>query len=193
MSKFKINFMKKIVFLLLTFCTITSVYSQKKKKASQRSNATVLATTGNISAEIWKQNIILCINKKDTIIIKPTTIDAMPINCKITAFKTKGTELHLVTWTEVIATSDPKKAVVATSNYSKIYNILGKTEVGTNIKTVTKTTEQVQLGKSTATETQEKIKTEGQELALLPNGDIVLKSKKGDTKYTYDTVDKKFK
>jgi hypothetical protein len=186
--------MKKIVLILLIALTSTNVYCQKKKKTvSKKASSIFLTGVGNVSAEISKVNFFLCINKKDTINIKPANFDAMPMNCKITPFTAKNTALHLITWTEVVKTSEPKKESVATITYSKIYDTATKTEVGTNTQTVTNIKEQVQLGKTAASETQERTRTEGYELVLLPTGDIVLKSKKGETKYSYDAVSMKFK
>ena len=186
--------MKKTVLLLLIIFTSVNSFSQKKKKATAKKSSSIFLTgVGNVSAEVSKKDFFLCINKKDTINIRPANFDVMPMNCKIMPFTTKNTSLHLITWTEIITTTEPKKVTVATTYFSKIYNIATKTEVGANTQIITKITEQVQLGKTAASETQEKTRTEGSELVLLTTGDIVLKSKKGEKKYSYDTVSKQFK
>jgi hypothetical protein len=182
--------MKKIFVLILLSMFCSSVYCQKKKN-------TVLASLGIYTAELTKTNFNLYINsksaKKDSIFIKTIDPNHLPNNCKITTFKAKNATLYLVSWTENTSVEIPKKITVTTMSYSKIYDLTTKTEVFNNLQTNTNSKEQVQLGKTLATETQERNRNEGYTLSVLSNGDIGLKNKTQEKKLVFDAGNKVFK
>ncbi len=182
--------MKNIFVCVLLSITCTSVYGQKKKN-------TVLATQGIYTVELSKSNFNFYINsknaKKDSIFIKTIDINHVPNNCKITTFKAKNTPLYLVSWTENTTIEISKKITVVTMSYSKIYDLTTKTEVFNNVQTATNIKDQVQLGKTQASETRERTRNEGYSVSILSNGDINLKNKTQEKKLSFDSESKVFK
>jgi hypothetical protein len=72
--------------------------------------------------------------------------------------------------------------------YSVIYEITAKKQVFSNTQTTNHITEIVSLGGTTATETQEKMRREGFEFVLNPDGSVTQKSKKQENKWVYDVA-----
>lgn len=190
--------MKKIVLLVFVSLFCTSVYSQKKKKViPKKTTSVVLAKADNLSAEIVKESFYMFINngaKKDTIVLKTIDVKNVPTDCKITPFKAKAISLHLITWVEKTTTKTDLKTEDIVNVHSEIYDVTTKTQVFANTQTTTNITEKVFLDKlKNASETQQKIRREGLEFKLNPDGTVALKSKKQENKLTYNPAEKKYK
>lgn len=188
--------MSKILIALTLSLMATAGYSQKKKAAAKApaSVNTVIAKADNLSAEVAKSNFYLFINgKKDTILIKDIDSKKMPSTGKITPFKAKGTQLYAVSWTETANTETKLKKESALTTFTEIYDVVSKTKVLANAQTTTTISEIVFLDKNqTVSETQQKLRKEGFEFMLLPDGDVVLKNKAQENKMTYSVTDKKY-
>lgn len=188
--------MKKLIFLVLISLFCSSLSAQKKKVTPKKTASIVLAKTANLSAEIVKDNFYLFINNvnsNDTIVLKKVDIKNLPINCKISVFTTKETPLYLITWSEKTITKTDLKTEEVNLVYSEIFEISSKTMAIGNIQTTTNITEKVFLDKlKNASETQQRIRREGFEFTLLPNGDVTLKNKTQENKLTYSPIDKKY-
>jgi hypothetical protein len=191
--------MKKIV--ILTFMALLSLntYSQKKTRGeAERSGAKTTAAAGlakvdNLVAEVKKGNFQLTINEngkeKTAIIIKLADANFKPTNCKLTAVMASGTKLYLLSWTEVTQQKTDLKTEDTTTNYSVIYEIASKKQVFSNTQSNTHIVEKVFLDKNkTASETREKMRKDGFELVLNPDGTVTQKGKKQDIKWVYDAT-----
>ena len=190
--------MKKIVLLVLVSIFCTSVYSQNKKKViPKKATSIVLAKVDNLSAEIVKESFYLFINngvKKDTLVLKTIDVKNVPTECKIMPFKSKAISLYLITWVEKVTSKTDLKTEEVVNVYSEIFDVATKTQVFANTQTTINITEKVFLDKlKNATETQQKIRREGLEFKLNPDGTVTLKSKKQENKLTYHPIEKKFK
>lgn len=195
--------MKKIV--IFTFMALLSLnaYSQKKTrgetersraKTTAKSTATAgLAKADNLVVEVKKGNFQLTINEngkeKDAVIVKPADANFKPTNCKLTALTASGAKLYLLTWTEVTQQKSDLKTEDITTNFSVIYEITSKKQVFSNTQTNSHIIEKVFLDKNkTASETREKMRKDGFELVLNPDGTLTQKGKKQDIKWVYDAT-----
>ena len=174
----------------------TSGYSQKKKKSMAKTAApTALAKADNLTAELIKNDFYVFVNnkpKKDTLIAKNFLGRKSPSDCKIQAFTAKGTPLYAISWTELNVTESKLKTETATTIQTEIWDAANKTMVLQNAQTTTNIKEIVFLNNTQASETREKVRREGFEFTLLPEGDILLKNKTQESKMTYDATQKKF-
>jgi hypothetical protein len=191
--------MKKTLFLILILLTASLSYGQKKgakKKAPAKPASTALAKADNLTAEIVKGNFYLFINnkaKKDTIGIKTVDENSLPKNCAIKGFSAKGTPLYLLTWTEEQTTKTDLKTEVRSTLFSEVYDVTTKTKLFSNQQTTTNITEKVFLDRlKNASETQEKVRREGFEFSLTPDGDIVQKNKTQQNTFTFNAAEKKY-
>lgn len=186
--------MKKIaIFILLGFC-VTS-FAQKKKSTPATKGNTIIATSGNASAEIAKDNFYLFIKNgatKDTMLLKTFKTKVTPMNCTIKTFTTKGTPMYLVSWTENNKTETKLKKEEETVTESQIWNPATKVLQIGNTYSSTMITEIVFLDKlKTASETQQKMRKSGYEFTFL-DGDFLLKDKYSSTKYSYNPTSMKY-
>ncbi len=189
--------MKKIILSLILILCLTPSYSQKKKPIKKAPVTTsVLAKTENLTAEIVKSNFYLFIGagaKKDTILLKALDVNKMLTDCKITPFTSKGTKLYAVSWMEKTITETKLKKEEALTTFTEVCDIVSKSKVLSNAQTTTKITEIVFLDKNqTVSETREKLRKEGFEFSLTPDGDVVLKNKAQENRMSYSAADKKF-
>lgn len=191
--------MKKTTLLLLLLLTATFSYGQKKgskKKGAAKPASAALAKADNLTAEVVKGNFYLFINnkaKKDTIGIKTVDEKNLPKNCTLKGFTAKGTPLYLLTWTEEITTKTELKTEVRTILFSEVYDTASKTKLFSNQQTTTNITEKVFLDRlKNASETQEKVRREGFEFVLTPEGDIVQKNKTQQNTFAFNAADKKY-
>lgn len=190
--------MKKITLLaLLLVCG--SMYSQKKKskaKAAPKETSVVIAKSGNVSAEMFKNNFTLFITnagKKDSLLLKKFNDKVTPAECKITSFTTKAVPMYCVTWVEKSVTETTLKKEETTTTESQIWNPATKVLLIGNTQTATKIKETVFLDKlKNASETQERMRNGGFIFTLLNDGDFSLKDKSSDTKYTYNATSMKY-
>ncbi len=187
--------MKQLFLFVLVLLLSTTSFAQKKKKAVAKKTPTtavakgVLAKADNIVAEIKAGNFQLTIDGKETIVVKPADAKFTPTNCKLTAFTASGTKLYLLTWTEKLLTKTDLKTEDATTIYSNVYEITSKKQVFANYQITNKITEKVFLDKlKNASETQERLRREGFEFTLNPDGTITQKSKNQENKWVYDAV-----
>ena len=187
--------MKKIALFTLLLC-FGSIYSQKKKKAEAVVPNVVIAKSGNASAEMAKNNFYLFVTngaKKDTLVLKKYDTKGTPLECKINSFTTKGTPMHLVSWTEKSVSETKLKKEETTITESQIWNPATKTLLIGNTQTATKIKEIVFLDKlKNASETQERMRNGGYVFTFLPEGDFFLKDKSSETRYSYNATSLKY-
>jgi len=189
---------KTALLILILFCTAIS-YGQKKKakgKAPAKATSTALAKADNLTAEIIKGKFYLFVNnktKKDTIGIKTVDANNSPKDCLLKAFTAKGTPLYLLTWTEEATTKTDLKTEIKTVLFSEVYDVSTKTKLFSNQQTTTNITEKVFLDRlKNASETQEKVRREGFEFILTPEGDIQQKNKTQQNNFAFNATDKKY-
>lgn len=193
--------MKKLLLLVLVAMLSVNTYSQKKTRGeAERSGAKTaakpttsgLAKVDNLVAEVKKGNFQITITEngkeKDALIVKAADAKFAPTNCKLTSFMANKTKLYLLTWTETAQIKANKKTEDITSVYSVIYEITAKKQVFSNNQTTNHITEIVSIGGTTATETQEKMRRDGFEFVLNPDGSVTQKSKKQENKWFYDAT-----
>ena len=183
-----------VLVLVSLFCV--SICAQKKKPIAKKATSIVLAKAANLSAEIVKDNFYLFINNvnsKDTIFLNAIDAKSLPYDCKILAFTTKSTPLYLITWIEKITIKTDLKTEDIINLHSEIYELSSKKQVVANTQITKNITEKVFLDKlKNASETQQRVRREGFEFILLPEGDIVLKTKTQENKMMYNPIDKKY-
>jgi len=190
--------MKKIAIIIFITLISANNFAQKKKSSSNKSTVTSsFAKVDNLVVEVKKGNFQLTINEngkeKDALIIKAADSKFLPIDCKIISFNANGTKLYLLTWTELNKITIGKKTEDKTFVYNVIYELTSKKQVYSNYQLTNHITEVVSLGGTAATETQEKIKREGFEFVLNPDGSITQKTKTQQTTYVYDKDKMEFK
>lgn len=191
--------MKKTALLILILLSTAFGYSQKKgskKKTPAKPASTALAKADNLTAEIVKGNFYLFINnkaKKDTIGIKTVDEKSLPKNCAIKGFTAKGTPLYLLTWTEESTTKTDLKTEIKTILFSEIYDTASKAKLFSNQQVTTNITEKVFLDRlKNASETQEKVRREGFEFVLTPEGDIIQKNKTQQNTFAFNATNKNY-
>jgi hypothetical protein len=182
--------MKKSVLLLIILFTLTSTFGQKKK-ASKFADSSALVKLNNLSVALIQNYLYLFIEnkgaKKDTILLKQYNAKGNPTECKITAFKTKGTSLHLISWSETITTETKEKTENKTMQYNEIWNIKTKKKAFSNLQTTTKIKEIQYLDKlKNASQTVDKIRNEGLAFTLTKEGDVYLKNKTQENTLSYN-------
>lgn len=182
--------MKKSILFLTILFSLTSTFGQKKK-ASKSESSSSLVKLNNLSVALIQNNLYLFIEnkgtKKDTILLKKYDSKGNPTECKITAFKTKGTPLHLISWTEKSATETKEKTENKTMQYNEIWNIKVKAKAFSNLQTTTKIKEIQFLDKlKNASQTVDKIRNEGLAFTLTKEGDVYLKNKTQENTLSYN-------
>lgn len=192
----KQNQIMKNSIYLVTFLFCLTSFAQKKKATTSKL-PTSFAKTENLNLEIKNKTFQISISEKgktiDALPIKEVDASFMPLNSKLISFTASGTKLYLLSWEEKSNTKTPTKTEDATTLNSKVFDITDKKELFTNSKTTTKITEQVFLDKNkTASETQEKMRNEGYDFVLNPDGSITQKSKKTEIKWIYDAAKKEY-
>ncbi|MBC7607099.1 MAG: hypothetical protein H7199_09105 [Burkholderiales bacterium] len=203
--------MKKIILLLaLSFLSFSS-FSQKKKNERKENPAKVLTKTDQLSAELVpvKDQFRFEFNvdnkgKKDTLFTKKIDVSGnaksaatknnnLPVDCRISAIKVKGTSLYCITWKENNTNEITDKTEERTQTYSQLWNASTKTQLLSNVQTVTKIKEILWLDKlKNASQTSEKLRNEGFVFTLTPEGDVILKNKTQENKLTYNTATNKY-
>ena len=187
--------MKNGIYILAFLLCLTS-FGQKKKSATQKATAG-LAKVDNLIAEVKNGNFQVTITEKgkemDAIIVKIVDKSFSPTGCKLTSFKASGASLYLLSWQEKTNTKTPTKTEDIVTIYTKVYDITTQKEVFSNYQITNNITEQVFLDKNkTASETQNKIRREGFEFTLNPDGSITQKSKNQENKWVYDATKKEY-
>lgn len=186
--------MKNILFLLSLLFAF-SCYGQKKKNVSSKSVVS-FAKIENLQVEIKNENFQLTLLDKgkevDAMVIKKAG-DMVPIATKITPFTANGTQLYLVTWTEKTNTKTDLKTEDKLVVFSYVYNLATKKEVFFNTQLTNNIVEKVFLDRNkTASETQTRIRREGYEFSLNPDGTLTQKTAKQLNKWKYDLATDSF-
>lgn len=186
--------MKNILFLLSLLFAF-SCYGQKKKSVSSKSVVS-FAKIENLQVEIKNENFQLTLLDKgkevDALVIKKAG-DMVPIATKITPFTANGTRLYLVTWTEKTNTKTDLKTEDKLVVFSYVYNLATKKEVFFNTQLTNNIVEKVFLDRNkTASETQTRIRREGFEFILNPDGTLTQKTAKQLNKWKYDLATDSF-
>jgi hypothetical protein len=186
--------MKNILFLLSLLFAF-SCYGQKKKSVSSKSVVS-FAKIENLQVEIKNENFQLTLLDKgkevDALVIKKAG-DMVPIATKITPFTANGTRLYLVTWTEKTNTKTDLKTEDKLVVFSYVYNLATKKEVFFNTQLTNNIVEKVFLDRNkTASETQTRIRREGYEFSLNPDGTLTQKTAKQLNKWKYDLATDSF-
>ncbi|HRG18174.1 MAG TPA: hypothetical protein PLP39_03730 [Flavobacterium lutivivi] len=189
--------MKQLFILFALALTITTGFAQKKKTPVKSTKTASVAKVDNLTAEIKGKTFQLTISDKgkpaDAIVVKELTSDVKPIDMKLSSFTANGTKLYLLQWTEKSNTKTDLKTEDITMIYSVIYEITSKKQVFSNYQKTTNIVEKVFLDRNkTASETQEKVRKEGFEFVLNPDGSVTQKSKNQENKWSYDTVKQEF-
>ena len=189
--------MKKLFILFAVALTITTSFAQKKKTPAKSSKTASVAKVDNLTAEIKGKTFQLTISDKgkpaDAIVVKELTNDVKPIDMKLSSFMANGTKLYLLQWTEKSNTKTDLKTEDITMIYSVIYEITTKKQVFSNYQKTTNIVEKVFLDRNkTASETQEKVRKEGFEFVLNPDGSVTQKSKNQENKWLYDAAKQEF-
>ncbi|MGC4039837.1 MAG: hypothetical protein QM710_03330 [Flavobacterium sp.] len=184
--------MKKIfLFLCVSLLTLNG-YSQKKKSTAKKPIAAsaALPKLDNLQVEIKSGKFQVAISEKgksgDLLVVKDVDAAFSPKDCKLTSFMAGGVKLYLLTWTEVNTITTGQKTEDKTTVYNVIYELVSKKQVFSNYQLTNHIVERVSLGGTAATETQEKVRREGFEFALNPDGSIVQKAKNQQNTLVYD-------
>lgn len=190
--------MKKIfLFVCISLLSING-YSQKKKGGAKKTATTAaFPKLDNLAVEVKSGNFQVTITEKgkpaDAMIVKAADAAFKPTNCKLSSFTASGVKLYLLTWTELSQIKSANKTEDKTTIYSVIYEITSKKQVYSNYQLTNHITEVVSLGGTAATETQEKIRREGFEFALNPDGSVTQKGKNQQATFIYDKDKMEFK
>lgn len=185
---------KAILILFIILCNNTNLQAQKKKIKKSGATTSALAKAENVSAEMVNKNLFaIRANsgvRKDSVMIKTFRDNSKPTALKITPFTAKGKKLFLISWSENVITTTKLKTEDALIIFSEIVNFETKSKVLSNTQTTVNIKEIHFLdAKQTVSETLQKVRREGFELNLTPDGDVSLKNKTQDNKLTFN-IDK---
>ena len=183
--------MKRIVlFVSVALIGFSGVCQKKKTASKKKAPISGFAKADNIVAEVKTGNFQLTINDKvkpDNIVVKSVEAKFSPIDCKLAAFTAAGTKLYLLSWTEKAINKGDNKTEDISTVYSMIYDIASKKQVFANSQMTNHITEILFLDKNkTATQTQEKIRREGYEFILNPDGSVTQKNKTQQNNFVYN-------
>ncbi len=195
--------MKKIIVFALIALVTTGAYAQKKKKSGGKKATTtattkgVLAKVDNLVAEVKAGSFQVTINEngkaKDNITVKAVDTKFAPTNVKLVSFMASGAKLYLLSWTETTQIKTDLKTEEITNVFSIVYEIASKKQVFSNTQMTNHITEKVFLDRlKTASETQEKIRRDGFEFILNPDGTVTQKNKTQENKWKYDVASMEF-
>lgn len=187
--------MKQLFMLFVLTAIATTGFAQKKKTPIKTTPTT--AKVDNLTAEIKGKTFQLSIAEKgktiDAIVVKELTTDVKPTDLKLTGFTANATKLYLLQWTEKNTLKTDLKKEDITTIYSVVYELSNKKQLFSNYQKTTNSVEKVFLDKNkTASETQEKVRREGFEFVLNPDGSITQKNKTQENKWVFDTTKQEF-
>lgn len=174
-------------------------FSQKKKTAAKKpaTTAAALPKLDNLQVEVKGGNFQVAVSEKgkpaDALVVKAVDGTFAPKDCKLNSFTASGVKLYLLTWTEINNIVTGKKTEDKTTVYNVIYEVASKKQVYSNYQLTNHITEVVSLGGTAATETQEKIRREGFEFVLNPDGTVTQKGKNQQMTFIYDKDKMEFK
>lgn len=190
----------KYAVLLMTIFLVGYTGSAQKKKGTTpttKTAATSSAKLDNITAEVKGKTLQLVITGKgkapESILVKEMTPEVTPTAVKLTSFMASGTKLYQLQWTEKTSIKTELKTEDSATIHSLVYEMSTKRQVFSNWQRTTEITEKVFLDKNnTASETQQKIRKEGFELLVNPDGTLTQKSKTQQHHWVYDAVKLEF-
>jgi len=185
---------KAILIVFIVFCNNSSILAQKKKSAKNAPASAALAKAENVTVEMINRTLtVIRANstvKKDSVMLKDFTENSKATAVKIIPFTAKGKKLFLISWSENVVTTTKLKTEDAIIIFSEIVNFETKSKVLSNTQTTVNIKEFHYLdSKQTVSETVQKVRREGSELVLNPDGDVSLKNKTRENKLTFN-VDK---
>lgn len=191
--------MKRIFLFVCIALLSVNGYSQKKKAGAKKPAAavSVFPKLDNLTTEIKNGNFQISISEKgktnDALVVKAVDASFAPKDCKLSSFTANGVKLYLFTWTELGKVVTGSKTEDKSTVYNVIYEITAKKQVYSNYQLTNHITETVSLGGTSATETQEKIRREGFEFVLNPDGSVTQKAKNQQNTFVYDKDKMEFK
>lgn len=185
---------KAILIVFIMLCNNSSLLAQKKKSAKNAPASAALAKAENVTVEMINKTLtVIRANstvKKDSVMLKDFTENSKATAVKITPFTAKGKKLFLISWSENVVTTTKLKTEDAIIIFSEIVNFETKSKVLSNTQTTVNIKEFHYLdSKQTVSETVQKVRREGYDLVLNPDGDVSLKNKTRENKFTFN-VDK---
>ena len=188
----------KIKLFILCFSLLSlNSFGQRKKTVNKPKIATVLAKLDNVSVEILKNNLYVFNtkvgkdSKTDTIILKMNIQKSMPIDCKISVVNLKPNQFYIISWVENEITTTKLKTEEATTVFTEICDFSSKTKVFSNFQKTTKIKEIRFLDvNQTVSETIDKIRKEGNEFKIQPDGIVIQTNKKGEIRWIYNPKEK---
>lgn len=199
--------MKRLFLMVIAVCSFCASAQKKPggvKKPMSRNTVTVsnskklvLAKVGEVAAEqLEKKNGVLfyALAGKDTLFSSAIEKGAAPSDVKITPVSAGSTKLHSISWNQKKKIGDPKaKLENITESHTEIWNAAAKKRVFENTNSVNNITEIVWLDPNkTASKTVEKVRREGMECSVSPQGDVILKNKTSESRLAYDAALQKF-
>ena len=195
---YNFNAMKKIfLFVCIALLTVNGYSQNKKVGAKKPATNAAFPKLDNLAVEVKNGNFQVTISEKgksgDAMIVKAVDASFKPTGCKLSSFMASGVKLYLFTWTELSQIKSGNKTEDKTTIYSVIYEITSKKQVYSNYQLTNHITEKVFLGGTAASETQEKMRREGFEFVLNPDGSVTQKNKTQQTTYVYDKDKMEFK
>lgn len=191
--------MKKVILFVCVALLSINGFAQKKKSVTKKSTTTAssLPKLDNLQVEIKNGKFQVTVSEKgktnDMLIVKDVNAEFAPKDCRLSSFMANGVKLYLLSWTELNTIKTGLKTEERTTIYSVIYEIVSKKQVYSNYQLTNHITEIVSLGGTAATETQEKMRREGFEFVLNPDGSVTQKSKTQQTTFVYDKDKMEFK
>ena len=181
---------KAILIVFIMLCNSSSLLAQKKKISKNAPASSALAKAENVTVEMINKTLtVIRANsavKKDSVMLKDFTENNKATAVKITPFTAKGKKLFLISWCENVVTTTKLKTEDAIIIFSEIVNFETKSKVLSNTQTTVNIKEFHYLdSKQTVSETVQKVRREGSELVLNPDGDVSLKNKTRESKLTF--------
>ena len=184
--------MEKIFLFVCIALLSVNGFSQKKKKGGAKKPVATATfpKLDNLTTEVKNGNFQIAISEKgksgDLLVVKAVDASFKPTDCKLSSFMANGIKLYLLTWTELSVIKSGSKTEDKTTVYNIIYEIISKKQVYSNYQLTNHITEVVSLGGTAATETQEKIRREGFEFILNPDGSVTQKGKNQSVTLSYN-------
>lgn len=185
-----------LALILLSFCTFTTS-AQKKKAFTPKPAKKTVAKSASAVAE-WLPTktgakfYLLSGPQKDTLLLKQFDAKVEPIETTITEFTSKGNKLIAVNWKETTSVKNPSKTENGLTVETRIFDPVAKTNVFENNQSTVNISEIVSLGGTQATKTVEKVRRDGCECRISPDGEVTLTSKTRNEKLTYDPKQGKY-
>lgn len=181
--------MKKIVFFCM-LCFLSLVNAQKKKAPAA---SPVLAKVENLVLELKAGNLQLVqmegAKVKETVVVQANASALKPVDCKIVPFTASGTKLYAVSWIEKKTVTTTDKTEEITTVTHAIYEWTSKKQVFFNTQVTNNITEKVYLDRNkNASETQMRVRREGYELVLNPDGTVTQKNKSTTLTWAFDAT-----